>query len=105
MSRNFTAILVSSALAFAGVSTNALSAPMGNRVPRDTAQPAPGENQSPLTAGGAAGIAQAQGLVITPLVAGATVAGIFAVGVLVIGDNTDDDSGTTTTTTTTTGTN
>jgi hypothetical protein len=99
MSRYLMAVLVSSVFALGSVSINASSAAAGD------VEPALGRNPSPLMAGSAAGIREAQGLVVTPLIAGLTVAGIFTAGVLVIGDNTDDDSGTTTTTTTTTGTN
>jgi hypothetical protein len=60
---------------------------------------APIKNQSPLPPGGAAGIKQAQGSEIDPLLAGGIVAGIFLVGVLLIGDNDDDDNGVATTTT------
>ena len=98
MSRYLSAVLVS-VFALGSVSINASSAAAGDL------EPALGKNPSPLTAGSAAGIREAQGLVVTPLIAGLTVAGIFTAGVLVIGDNTDDEGGTTTTTTTTTGTN
>lgn len=47
----------------------------------------------------AAGITQAQGSQIDPLLAGGIVVGIFAVAALLIGDNDDDDDGATTTTT------
>ena len=82
-------LLVSSAFVFGSVSANALSAPMNGPI----------KNQSPLPPGGAAGIKQAQGSEIDPLLAGGIVAGIFLVGVLLIGDNDDDDNGVATTTT------
>ena len=49
------------------------------------------KNQSPLPAGKAAGIRQAQGGQVDPLLAGGIVVGIFAIGALVIGDNGDND--------------
>ena len=81
--------LVSSALVLGSVSTSALSAPV------QAAGPA--KNQSPLAPGRAAGIKQAQGSQIDPLLAGGIVVGIFVVAALLIGDNDDDDDGPTTT--------
>ena len=75
MSRQLMAILVSSALVFGSV-TNAVAAPA---------------NTSPLPAGQAAGIKQAQASQIDPLLALGIVTAIFIAGVLLIGDSTDDD--------------
>jgi len=91
MLRQLMASLVSSALVFGNVSTSALSAPVQAA--------APTKNQSPLPPGRAAGIKQAQGSQIDPLLAGGIVVGIFAVAALLIGDSDDDDDGATTTTT------
>ena len=73
MLRKLMASLVSSALALGSV----LSAPVQAA--------APTKNQSPLPPGRAAGIKQAQGSQIDPLLAGGIVVGIFAVAVLLIG--------------------
>jgi hypothetical protein len=89
MLRQLMASLVSSALVLGSVSTSALSAP----VPAA----APAKNQSPLAPGRAAGIKQAQGSQIDPLLAGGIVVGIFVIAALLIGDNDDDDDGPTTT--------
>ena len=93
MLRQLMAVLVSSALVFGSVSTTAMSAPMQTS--------ASIKNQSPLPPGGAAGIRQAQGSQIDPLLAIGIVAGLFLVGVLLIGDSTDDDNNGVTTTSTT----
>lgn len=85
MLRQLLAVLVSSAFVLGSVSTGALSGPA--------------RNQSPLPPAGAAGIKQAQGEQIDPLLASGIVVGIFLIGVLLIGDNDDDDDGTATTTT------
>ena len=85
MLRRLTAALVSTALVLAAASPGAFAAS--------------NKNQSPLPPGKAAGIRQAQGGQIDPLLAGGIVVGLFAIGVLLIGDNNDDDHGTTTTTT------
>jgi hypothetical protein len=90
MLRQLMASLVSSALVLGSVSTNAVSAPAPTA--------ASTKNRSPLPPGTAAGIKQAQGSQIDPLLAGGIVVGIFAVAVLLIGDNDDDDDGATTTT-------
>ena len=74
--------LVSSALVLGSVSTSALSAPQVTT---------PTKNQSPLPPGSAAGIKQAQGGQVDPLLAGGIVVGIFVIAALLIGDNDDDD--------------
>jgi len=105
MSRRFVAILISSALVFGNVSTSAWSASSSSSTVRTEAVQtvAPATNKSPLAPGAAAGIKEAQGYnQIEPWAAIAIVAGIFLVGVLLIGDNDDDDH---TTSTSTTGTN
>jgi hypothetical protein len=90
MSRKLMAILVSSVFALGTVSTTALSAP-GQTAPS-------AKNQSPLPAGRAAGIKQAQGAQVDPLLAGGIVAGIFIIGALLLEDDDDDDDGSPTTT-------
>jgi len=90
MSRQFMSILLSSILVFGSVTTSAFSAP----VTTGTAQTRP--NQSPLPAGGAAGIKEAQGF-DNPLLALGIVAGIFLIGVLLLHDDDDDNDGPATT--------
>ena len=86
------AILVSSALVFGSVATNGVSARITrNAEQADLMQASAPMNHSPLTTGGAAGIKQEQAMEISPLPAIGIVAGIFALGVLLIGDGTDDD--------------
>jgi hypothetical protein len=93
MSRQLMAILVSTAMVLVSMSTTAASATFSrNPAQTDMIQSAvPPKNQAPLPPGGAAGIKQAQGSQIDPLLAIGIVAGIFLVGVLLIGDNDDDD--------------
>lgn len=90
MLRKLMASLVSSALVLGSLSPSALAAPV-------QAGP-PTKNQSPLPPGSAAGIKQAQGSQVDPLLAGGIVVGIFVVAALLIGDNDDDDDGPVTTT-------
>jgi hypothetical protein len=93
MLRQLTAILLSSALVFGSAITNAAAAPtVRNAAQTDIVQTAPVKNQSPLPAGNAAGIKQAQGGGVSPALAIGIVAGLFLVGVLLIGDNDDDDN-------------
>lgn len=89
MSRQFMAVLVSTAFVLGSV-TGALSAPVQTVVPT--------KNQSPLAPGSAAGIKRAQGSQIDPLLAGGIVVGIFAIAAVVIGDNGDNDNNAPTTT-------
>lgn len=93
------AILLSNALVFASVSTSALSAPlMRNGEPTDVVRTTvPNNNQSPLPPGTAAGIKQAQGYEVSPALAIGIVAGLFIIGVLLIGDNEDDHNAPSTT--------
>ena len=103
MSRPLMAILLSSALVFGSVLTNAAAAPLvRNAGQTDIVQTAPADNHAPLPAGNAAGIKQAQGGGVSPALAIGIVAGLFILGVLLIGDNDDDDD---TTGPTTSGTN
>jgi hypothetical protein len=57
------------------------------------------KNQAPLPPGKAAGIKQAQGGQVDPLLAGGIVVGVFAISALLIGDNDNDHEGGTVTTT------
>lgn len=59
MSRKLMAVLVSTAMAFSSVTTSAWSAGEAQKQTTQTSTAA--KNQSPLPAGGAAGIKQAQG--------------------------------------------
>ena len=96
MSRKLTALLASSALVFVTVSASAWSAPAGS-VPAQTQsrQPAAASpNPSPLPAGGAAGIKEAQGFQDSPWLGIGVVVGLFVAGVLLLDD--DDDGGTST---------
>ena len=90
MSRQLMAILVSSALVFGSV-TSAVSAPARITGQTDVVQTAAPMNHAPLPAGGSAGIKQAQATEINPALAIGIVAGLFLLGVLLIGDNDDDD--------------
>ena len=83
MLRTLMVSLVSSALVLGSVSTSVLSAPAQTT--------APAKNQSPLPPGSAAGIRQAQGNQVDPLLAGGIVVGIFVIAALLIGDNDDED--------------
>jgi hypothetical protein len=83
MLRPLLATLLSSILVLGNASTAALSAPAQSAAPQ--------KNESPLAPGRAAGIKQAQGMQVDPLLAGGIVAGIFIVGALLIGDDDDDD--------------
>jgi hypothetical protein len=86
MLRRLMAALVSTALVFGAVGPGAFGAPS--------------KNQSPLPPGQAAGIRQAQGGQVDPLLAGGIVVGVFVIAALLIGDNDDDHEGGTATTTT-----
>ena len=98
MSRRLMAIFVSTALVFGSVATNALSAPVRTTGQTDLVQASAAIDKAPLPAGHAAGIKQAQAMKIDPLIAIAVVAGVFLLGVLLIGDSTDDDDETAPTT-------
>jgi hypothetical protein len=98
MTRQLIAIFLSSALVLGSVITSATAAPtVRTAVQTDVAQTAPTTSQSPLPAGDAAGIKQAQGGGVSPALAIGIVAGLFVIGVLLIGDNDDDNDGPSTT--------
>ena len=98
MSRMLTALLVSSALVFANMSTSAWSAAVGSEPARtQTVQPdEAANNHAPLPPGGAAGIKQAQGFQDSPWFGIGVVVSLFIAGVLLLDD--DDDDGATSTT-------
>jgi hypothetical protein len=85
MSRQFMSILLSSVLIVGSVTTSAFSAPAATGTAQTRA------NESPLPAGGAAGIKQAQGF-DNPALAVGIVVGIFLIGVLLLHDDDDDDN-------------
>jgi hypothetical protein len=89
MSRKLMAILVSSAMVFGSVSTSALSATDAsqNQVVQTVAK-----NQSPLPAGGAAGIKEAQGIENSAWLGIGLVAGIVLIAWLLLDDDDEDDS-------------
>jgi len=99
MSRKLTALLVSSALVFANMSTSAWSAPVGSDPVQTQAvqSNAPANNQAPLPPGGAAGIKKAQGFEDSPWLGIGVVLGLFVAGVLLLDDDDDDDGVTSTT--------
>ena len=85
MSRKLMAMLVSSALVFGSVTTSAWSA-------TETAAAAPTQNSSPLPAGGAAGIKEAQGFdENSPWLGLGIVAGIVIIAWVLLDDGDDDD--------------
>jgi len=93
MSRKLMAMLVSSAMVFGSVSTSAWSAT--DVSPKTQAVQTAGstKNQSPLPAGGAAGIKQAQGVEDSPwLGLGLVAAAVIIAWVLLDDDDGDDDS-------------
>jgi hypothetical protein len=94
MSRKLMAVLISSALVFGHVSTSAWSATeTSNAVQTQAAQAADGaKNLSPLPAGGAAGIKQAQGFEDSPWVGIGLVAAIVVIAWVLIDNNDNDDS-------------
>jgi len=90
MSRKMMAVLVSTAMTLASVSTSAWSAGEPAKQPAQSTVAA--KNQSPLPAGGAAGIKQAQGTGDnSALILGGLVLGSIVLALLLTGD--DDDSG------------
>lgn len=104
MSRKFMAVLLSSALVFGSVSTSAWSATADiasvqtAAVKTQTVQvAAAATNPSPLPPAGAAGIKEAQGFTVGPLLGVALVAGTVLIVYLLLHDDRDDDEGTTTT--------
>ena len=84
MSRKLMAMLVSSALVFGSVSTSAWSA-------TDTPGATQTQNSSPLPAGGAAGIKEAQGIENSPWLGLGIVAGIVIIAWVLLDDDDDDD--------------
>jgi hypothetical protein len=95
MSRKLMAVLISSALMFANVSTSAWSTTdTSNATQFQVAQTTDGaKNLAPLPAGGAAGIKQAQGFTDSPWLGLGLVAAIVIVGWILIDDD-DSTSGT-----------
>ena len=99
MSHKLMVALVSSALVFSGISTNAWSANEAKKPPQNlTVQTTTTaiKNESPLAPGPAAGIQEAQGVVGTGLIliGGIAVAAIIAVLLLVDDDEDDTTSST-----------
>jgi uncharacterized protein YdeI (BOF family) len=89
MSRKLMAVLVSTALAFSGITTSAWSAGEPAKQPTQTST---AKNQSPLPAAGAATIKQAQGAGDnTALILGGLVVGSIVLALLLTQD--DDDVG------------
>jgi len=96
MSRKLMAVLISSALVFGNVSTSAWSATdTSNAVQTQTVQAADAaKNVSPLPAGGAAGIKQAQGIENSPWLGLGLVIAIVAIAWVLLDDDEDSSSGT-----------
>jgi len=93
MSRKLMAVLISSALVFGNVSTSAWSATdTSNAVQTQAVQADGAKNPSPLPAGGAAGIKQAQGFEDNPWVGLGLVAAIVIIAWVLIDNNDNDDS-------------
>ena len=93
MSRKLTALLISSALVFGSLGSNAWAV----SAPAAAAGPAAANNQAPLPPAGAAGIKQAQAFEDTPWLGIGIVLGLFVAGVILLDDD-DDDGGSTSTT-------
>ena len=90
MSRKMMAVLVSTAMAFSSLGTSAWSA---GEPAKQTTQSA-SKNQSPLPAGGAAGIKQAQGGGDnSALILGGLIVGSIILAILLTEDDEDNDSG------------
>ena len=94
MSRKLMAMLVSSAMVFGSVSTSAWSATDISVPKTEAVQTADtSKNQSPLPAGGAAGIKRAQGFEDSPwLGLGLVAAAVIIAWVLLDDDDSDDSS-------------
>ena len=91
MSRKFMAIFVASTMAFGSVSTNVWSA--SEATPREQTQAGSRvENESPLPAGGPAGIKQAQGLVDVPFLTIGLGLGALALLWILMDEDDDDNS-------------
>ena len=92
MSRKLMAMLVSSAMVFGSVSTSAWSATdISNTKTQAVQTVATAKNQSPLPAGGAAGIKQAQGVEDSPWLGIGLVAAVVIVAWILLDDDEDDD--------------
>ena len=90
MSRKMMAVLVSTAMAFSSLGTSAWSA---GEPAKQTTQSA-SKNQSPLPAGGAAGIKQAQGGGDnSALILGGLIVGSIILAILITDDGGEDNSG------------
>ena len=90
MSRKLMAVLVSTAMAFGTVTTNAWAAGEPAKQAAQTSVAA--KNQSPLPAAGAAGIKQAQGAGDnSALILGGLIVGSIVLALLLVDD--DDDGG------------
>jgi hypothetical protein len=90
MSRKLMAVLISTAMAFSSVSTSAWSAGEPAKQTTQTAS----KNQSPLPAGGAAGIKQAQGDGDnSALILGGLIVGSIVLAILLTDDDGQDNSG------------
>jgi hypothetical protein len=88
MSRKMMAVLVSTAIAFSSIGPSAWAA---GEPTKQTTQIA-AKNQSPLPAGGAAGIKQAQGGGDnSALILGGLIVGSIVLAILLV-DNSDDDN-------------
>ena len=94
MSRKLMAMLVSSAMVFGSVSTSAWSETDISPVKTQAVQTVDtAKNQSPLPAGGAAGIKQAQGFEDSPWLGIGLVAAVVVIAwILLDDDDSDDDS-------------
>lgn len=91
MSRKLMAMLVSSAMVFGSVSTSAWSA-TDVSAPQAVQTTETAKNQSPLPAGGAAGIKQAQGFEDSPWLGLGLVAAAVIIAWVLLDDDEDDDS-------------
>ena len=90
MSRKMMAVLVSTALAFSSLGTSAWAA---GEPAKQTTQ-STSKNQSPLPAGGAAGIKQAQGEGDnSALILGGLIVGSIILAILITDDDDNDDTG------------
>ena len=94
MSRKLMAVLFSSVLVLTNVSTSAWSATEAfSTIQTQAVQTADGANNfSPLPAGGAAGIKQAQGIEDSPWLGLGLVAAIVIIAWVLIDNGDDDDS-------------
>jgi hypothetical protein len=105
MSRKLMAVFLSSALVFGSVSTSAWSATadvvtlQSGAVKTETVKaPAVANNPSPLPPAGAAGVQEAQGFTIGPLLGVALVVGTVLIIYLLLHEDRDEEEGPSTTT-------